>query len=197
MPAVEWPECRNPWRTLSSRVAYRNEWIAIREDALVRPDGSTGTFAVVEIPPSAGIVAVDETGRVALVRQWRYVLDRPSIEIPAGVRDRGDVDLQATAVRELHEETGLRARRWTQIGSLRGSVGVTTDCATLFLAQDLEPWPQAPDRNEPVEPHWVDYFEAIEMALDGRIDAAMCVAALLSVEARRQRGDWSLGGSGE
>lgn len=193
---MEWPECRNPWKTLSSREAYHNEWFRIREDDLVRPDGSIGSFAVVEIPRSAGVVAVDRADRVALVRQWRYALDRPSIEIPAGVQDPGDSDLKATAERELREEAGFRARRWAHLGSVHGSVGITTDCAALFLARDLEPWPLEANENEPVHPYWIDYFEALDMALDGTIDASMCVAALLSVELRRQRGEWALGGDG-
>ena len=88
---------------------YRNPWITVREDDVIRPDGSGGVYGVVEIPASCGVVAIRDDGQVALVGQWRYVHDRYSVEIPTGGSEPGERPVDA-AQRELREETGLTSR---------------------------------------------------------------------------------------
>jgi hypothetical protein len=75
---------RNPWKTLSSRTAYQNEWLRVREDGVLRPDGNPGIYGVVEIRPSVGILAFNAAGEIALVGQWRYTIERYSWEIVRG-----------------------------------------------------------------------------------------------------------------
>ena len=71
----------NPWKTLTSRIAYENAWIRLREDKVLRPDGHEGIYGVVELRPSVGVVAVNAVREIVLVGQWRYPLDRYSWEI--------------------------------------------------------------------------------------------------------------------
>ena len=73
----------NPWRTLDRRPVYDNPWIAVREDRVIRPDGSSGIYGVVHFKNRAiGVLPVEDDGSVWLVGQYRYPLDRYSWEIP-------------------------------------------------------------------------------------------------------------------
>src|SRR5919202_220308 len=100
---------RGPWTTLDSRPIYENPWIRVREDRVIRPDGSPGIYGVVHFKNRAiGILPVDEDGAIWLVGQYRSTLDRDSWEIPEGGAPEGEPPIEA-ARRELREETGLIA----------------------------------------------------------------------------------------
>src|SRR3712207_1206300 len=75
---------RGPWRVLSSRLVYENPWIHVREDQVLRPDGSPGIYGVVEMSAAVGVVALGAGQRAYLVGQYRYATDRDSWEIVAG-----------------------------------------------------------------------------------------------------------------
>jgi 8-oxo-dGTP pyrophosphatase MutT (NUDIX family) len=175
----------NPWKTLSTRHVYENPWFSVREDEVIRPDGSTGTYSVVELPESVGIVAIDDD-RVALVTQWRYVHDKQSLEIPTGGIDVGDASVEAAARRELTEETGLAATALEFIGSIDNSNGATTDVAHMFVARELSAVTKPTQADEQTELVWVRFDEAIEMVLSGAITESTTVAALLKVALLRQ-----------
>ena len=175
----------NPWRTLSSRAIYRNQWIALREDEVVRPDGADGIYSVVEMRPSCGVVAINQDDQIALVGQWRYVHDRYSVEIPTGGSEQAETPLEA-AKRELTEETGLTARDWTALGTLDCSNGSTTEVAHMFLARDLTAGPPVPQGDEQVELRWMPFADAVLAVMDGKITEAVSVAAILKTELRRR-----------
>jgi len=118
----------NPWRTLSSRKIYQNPWLTLREDRVIRPDGNEGIYSVVEMPPSCGIVAINESDQIAMVGQWRYVYNKFSLEIPTGGAEEGEAPLDA-AKRELREETGLTAEDWMDLGTMDNANGSTTYAA--------------------------------------------------------------------
>jgi 8-oxo-dGTP pyrophosphatase MutT (NUDIX family) len=124
------------WRTLSSRIVYRNEWITVREDAVVRPDGRPGLYGVVETSgPSVFVVALTDDDEVLLVTQDRYPTGRPSVEVPGG--NAAGEDPLAAARRELREETGYAAGRWEHIGAVESMNGVCTEIQHVFLAREL------------------------------------------------------------
>ncbi|MBW3624299.1 MAG: NUDIX hydrolase [Armatimonadetes bacterium] len=127
----------NPWRTLDSRVAYENPWIRVREDRVIRPDGSPGLYGVLELKPSVFIVALTEEGEAVLVRLYRYTTGTHSWEIPAGGSE--GQDLLEAAQRELREEAGLLAGEWTEIGDFEGLNGVADARCHVFLARGLSP----------------------------------------------------------
>ena len=104
--------------TLGSKQVYANPWMAVREDAVRRSDGSTGIYGVVDSPDIALIIPAD-ADRLHLVEQFRYPVAGRRWEFPSGGADqRLDVEAAALAARELREETGLSAGRLTPLGTL-------------------------------------------------------------------------------
>ncbi len=172
---------QNPWRTLGSRTIYRNSWITLREDRVIRPDGAEGIYSVVEMRPSCGIVAINEDNQIALVGQWRYVHGKYSLEIPTGGSEQGETPLDA-AKRELLEETGLTAKDWTALGTIDNSNGATTDIAHLFLARNLTTGPPIPQGDEQVDLRWMPFVDAVLAVMKGEITESVSVAAILKVE---------------
>ena len=174
----------NPWKTLTSRIAYENAWIRLREDTVLRPDGQEGIYGVVELRPSVGVVALNAVREVVLVGQWRYPLGRYSWEIPRGGSMPGEVDLEAVARRELREETGVEARHWQPLGAVDLNNGVSTDVEHLFLATGLEIRENDLDPEEELEMRWVPFETAVRMVLGGEITEVCSIAAIL-IAARR------------
>lgn len=177
----------NPWKTLATRVVYADPWLRLREDTVVRPDGQDGIYAVVELRPSGGIVALNDADEVALVAQWRYPLGRMSVEIPTGGSEASDPDMLAAAKRELREETGLTARSWRELGFLDNSNGSTTDIAQMFLATGLEAGADAQDPEEQIILSWMPFGHVVEKVLAGSITESVSVAAILKVEMLRRK----------
>jgi len=182
----------NPWTTLRSEVKYKNPWLRLREDVVIRPDGSQGIYSVVEIRPSVGVVAIDETGRIALVTQWRYTHNKVSIEIPTGGSLSDDSSILVAAQRELLEEAGLAADSWRSLGRIDNSNGATTDVAHLYLATGLTAGPSHQDAEESVELSWHHYFDVVRMVMAGEITESVSVAGILKTEYLRLHGELEL-----
>ena len=104
-------------KTLDSREVFRGRIIRVRQDTVRLPNGKEGTREVVEHPGGVAVLAIDDEGRVLLVRQYRYTFGRVLTEIPAGKREPGEEPF-LTARRELQEEVGATAGRGTELGTL-------------------------------------------------------------------------------
>ncbi|RAV97778.1 NUDIX domain-containing protein [Pseudochryseolinea flava] len=129
---------KNPWTTLSGESKYDNRWINVTEYQVLNPAGGKGIYGKVHFKNKAiGIIALDEDDNTWLVGQFRYTLSEWSWEIPEGGGPFEEEPL-ACAKRELKEETGLTAKRWTQIARVHLSNSVSDEEGFLFLAQDLE-----------------------------------------------------------
>lgn len=179
-------ETFNPWRTTSSKEVYENDWIRVREDAVVRPDGLPGVYGVVHFKNVAvGVLAV-EGDEVYLVGQYRYPLGAYFWEIPEGGCPEGEDPLEA-AKRELEEETGLRAERWVRGGEAHLSNSVSDEYAVWFLATGLTQGEQRPEGSERITVRRVKLDEALSMALGGRITDALSLLAILSHHVRPPR----------
>ncbi|GAA4375397.1 NUDIX hydrolase [Hymenobacter koreensis] len=175
-------ETRNPWQVLGSEIKYQNPWISVREDQVINPGGGRGIYGVVSMKNKAlGIVPVDEHGNTWLVGQYRYPLNEYSWEIPMGGGLIG-IDIQESAERELQEETGLLARRWTNIARLHTSNSVTDEEGFVFLAEDLEQGELAPEETEELHLWKLPLSQAVEMVMSNRITDAISVAGLLKAE---------------
>jgi 8-oxo-dGTP pyrophosphatase MutT (NUDIX family) len=158
-------------------VAGRTREFVLRDEVIVLPDGAEAHYAVVENPDSAFIVPRFENGDTVLVRQWRHAWNVSSWEVPAGTFD-SDEDALACARRELAEETGLVAGRYTSLGVVHGAAFLTGR-AHLFLAEDLTESSRRPETYEQdMEVRRLPFDEALQAALDGEIEHSGSVTAL-------------------
>ncbi len=170
----------SPWQTRARRILYDNGQLRLREDAVIQPDGSPGSYTYLEVAALiVAVVPLDDDGRVHLVRQWRYPWGCNSWEIPAGHGEPGETPL-AAAQRELAEEVGLRASSWEPLGGGFGSAASTARFH-LFLARGLAP--AGPASRDGAEHDLVaratPLAEAVAAAVDGRILHLPSVAGLL------------------
>lgn len=178
----------NPWTTLARREIYENPWIKVREDRVIRPDGTEGIYGVVEFHNKAvGVLPVDDEGNVWLVGQYRYPIDRYSWEIPEGGCHRGESPEDA-ARRELREETGLVAGNLERIAVSHLSNSVSDEEAIVFRATGLVPGPSAPEGTERLRVIHVPWDEAWRLLNEGHITDSMSVIALLHEALRRREG---------
>ncbi|WP_448520211.1 NUDIX domain-containing protein [Rhodoflexus sp.] len=174
---------RSPWQTLSSKVVYDNRWISVREDEVINPAGNLGIYGVVSFKNIAiGIVPIDANGYTWLVGQYRYPLNEYSWEIPMGGGHK-ELDVLASAQRELKEETGLTAQKWTCLMKLHTSNSVTDEVGYVFLAEDLQSGETEFEETEQLALWHLPFSEAVAMAMDGRITDAISVAGLLKAAA--------------
>jgi len=154
------------------------------------PGGRALELEVVRHPGGAAAVAVDSAGRVCLLRQYRHAGGGWLWEVPAGKRDPGEEPL-ATVQRELAEEAGVRAIRWTPLGSILTTPGFCDERIHLYLARELDRVPAMPGEHELLEVHWVELPEALEWARNGQIEDAKTLVALFRAAALLGPGEGS------
>lgn len=169
---------KKPWQTLSSRTVYKNKWIRVREDQVIRPNGQRGTYGVVESSPSIWIIALTTKKEIYLVRQYRYPTKVWSWEIPSGGSD--GQPLLAAAKRELWEETGLKAKYWTSIGKFQSANGISNQWCYVFIAKGLKQTNSHKQKDEGITGLAVIPFtDAFKMIKQKKITDGLSVAALM------------------
>ncbi len=168
---------KNPWKILATREIYRNSWIRLREDRVITPSGTEGIYGVVEAHPAIGVVPLTDDLDTYLVGQYRYALNTYSWEIPEGGGHPGE-DTLDTAKREMAEETGLQAGKWTYLNSLYTSNSFTNEVGHIYLAEDLSNGIASPDHTEDLVVKRVKFLEAYRMVLDYTIKDSLAVIGI-------------------
>lgn len=133
--------------TVNSREIYRNPWMRLREDKILRSNGNEGIYGVVEKDDSAIILPIDQ-GCVWLVEQFRYTIQERALELPQGGWEMEVEDPEELARGELKEETGLAAREMTYLGTTWIAYGFTKQRQHVFLATGLTHVEKDPDPEE-------------------------------------------------
>lgn len=181
-------------RTTSSRLAYENPWIRVREDVIEQPDGSTGLYGVVERPDFALVIAAEQDG-FWLVEQFRYPLGRRCWEFPQGTWGAGKEGAAEELARaELAEETGIRAGTLRRLGHLDLAPGLMTQGFDVWLATELTPGPTARETTEADMRHaFVTEAELRAMIADGGFTDAPSLAAFSLLILDRSSGGDQIG----
>lgn len=170
-----------PWTTQTISIPYQNPWLRLEHHQVLNPAGNPGIYGLVRFQNLAiGVVPLDDDDHTYLVGQYRYALDAYSWEIPEGGCPLG-TDPLATAKRELQEETGLTAQRWTRLQTFHLSNSVTDEYGEAFLAEGLTQGQAAPEDTEELQLRRLPLNEAVAMTLDGRITDAVSIMALQRV----------------
>ncbi len=138
------------WSQLRSETLIETPWLKIARDVYVKPDGSEGLYTYVDIPGSTMTIPVLESGELILVRQWRYLMQRSSLEFPAGGLKPGMSPLEG-AEEELREEAGYAANSWEKIGEFAPYNGVSNEYCHVFIATGLEEVGVEPESTEEIE----------------------------------------------
>ncbi len=133
--------------TLDRRQVYRNHWMRVYEDEILRSNGAKGIYGVVEKDPSAIILPI-EGDRIWLVEQFRYTTQKREMELPQGGWEMEVANPEDLARGELKEETGLEAREMTRLGALWISYGFTRQEQHVYLATGLTETGKEPDAEE-------------------------------------------------
>jgi ADP-ribose pyrophosphatase len=164
------------------RNVFTGRIITVNIETVRLPNGHVADLEIIHHPGGAAAAAVDTAGRVCLIRQYRHAANGYIWELPAGKLEVGEPPL-TTAQRELAEEAGRRARRWTPLGPYVSSPGVFTEVVHLFMAEELEAASVAREAAEVIEVHWVDLELACQRALNGEYTDGKTALGLLRARA--------------
>ena len=186
---MERTEHINPWTTLTSEKVYDSPWIGLTKHDILNPNGNPGTYSVVHFKNLAiGILPLDKDYNTWIVGQYRYPINQYSWEIPEG---GGNLDLPPleSAKRELLEETGITANKWTKIQEMYLSNSASDEFCTLFIAQDLSFGEAEPEDNEQLEQKKIPFDELYKLVKNGEITDSLTVAAVLKAKLMMLEGE--------
>ena len=162
------PTPHGPWQIVTRHEIYRDPWVELDRDDVIRPDGAPGTHAVVRLKPGISVLPVDDSGTVYLTEEFHYAVGRTTIEAVSGGIEEGE-EPQVSARRELEEELGITADRWLDLGSCDPFTSVVTSPTRLFLARGLTFGAANFEGTERIRCQAVSLAEAVQMVLDSRI----------------------------
>jgi len=170
---------KNPWKTLSSNIKYKNQYITVIEDKVIKPGGKKGIYGYVKVRQTIGIVPVDNNNNIYLCKQFRYIFKEESWEIPRGFIGDGEMPDEA-ALRELEEEAGLTSNKLTLIGSLRLSIGLINEQCKIYIAQNLSQSNKFINQEDEIKEVKIFTLRRIQIMIkEGKILDGLTVGAIL------------------
>ena len=170
----------NPFTLISSREVYKNPWMSLREDIVIK-DWKEWLFGVTTYWEGTAILALDDENNVYLVEEYKYALGREDINLPGGSTDPGESPL-ITAKRELHEELGIEARDWISLWHIYPLTTIVSQTEYLFLARGISFVEKPDDSWEETKLLKIPYTQALQMVMNSEITHGASVAAILKAQ---------------
>jgi ADP-ribose pyrophosphatase len=156
-------------KIVSSKEILKNKLFSVVDEVAHDNSGFEIHRSIVKHPGSAVMLAVDKKERILLVKQFRLPAEKDLWELPAGRIDPGETSLQA-AKRELHEETGYKAKKWVKLISYWASPGYVAEKMNLFLALGLTAGEQQPMDDERIEVDWFSRKKIGKWIREGKLE---------------------------
>ncbi|OGP77602.1 MAG: hypothetical protein A2Z40_04510 [Deltaproteobacteria bacterium RBG_19FT_COMBO_60_16] len=168
------------WKKLSESIVFRNPWWTYKRDAFELPSGKSGEYHYVHTNGSSMVIPILEDGTMVLVNQYRYLLNKESLEFPCGSVKEGSTH-DETARQELAEETGYSAKSLVLAGEFNPYNGVTDEMCRVYVARELQYIGGMPDETEEFEivratPAEIDAHIGAGAIWDGMTIAAWSIA---------------------
>ncbi len=186
------PKLRGKAKLISSKVVYEGKVFSVHADTIVEPGATKPeTRDVIHHSGSVVILAVDETSNpedptVILIRQYRHAAGQFLLELPAGRINPGEAPL-AAAKREMIEETGFRAKRWTLLTKYFASPGFLGEWMQIYLAQDIREGTATPEEDEHFELVRTPLSHAMDLIANNKIHDGKTLIGLSLFQAQRTR----------
>ena len=163
---------------ISTTVVYKGDFLDVRQDEVLLPNGETGTREWINHPGAVVIVPILPNGEIALIKQFRYAAGSEFIELPAGKLDAGE-DAEECALRELEEEIGYRANKIKFLANIHPAIGFTNEIMGVFLAENLEKTEHNRDNDEFLELVPTTLTEALNLVWENKITDVKSIIGLL------------------
>ena len=164
--------------TISTTVVYKGDFLDVRQDEVLLPNGETAAREWINHPGAVVIVPILPNGEIALIKQFRYAAGSEFIELPAGKLDAGE-DPEECALRELEEEIGYRANKIKFLANIHPAIGFTNEIMGVFLAENLEKTEHNRDNDEFLELVPTTLTEALNLVWENKITDVKSIIGLL------------------
>ncbi|MDC1106465.1 NUDIX hydrolase [Prolixibacteraceae bacterium] len=128
----------SPFQLISQVEIYSNPWVSLREDRCISKDGNDCIFGITRVIDGIAVLAIDHNRDVHLVHEFKYAIQRRSIEVVCGGMDTSDPSPEFAAQRELKEELGITASKWSYHGAIDPFTSVIDSRVHLFVAEELQ-----------------------------------------------------------
>lgn len=171
-------------KTLNSQMVFDGRIVKVYKDDVELADGHKSFREVVRHSGGVVIIAFKDKNTILLVKQYRYPIAKTVLELPAGKLEKGEDPFEA-AKRELEEETGYCANKWTDLGYINTSPGFSDERLYLYLAQDLEFTQCRPDEGEIIQAIEYKYEDVLEMINNGEINDAKTICGIMRADMKR------------
>ena len=164
--------------TISTTVVYKGNFLDVRRDEVLLPNGKTGSREWINHPGAVVIIPILPDGEIALIKEFRYAAGSEFIELPAGKLDSGE-DPEKCALRELEEEIGYRANKIKFLANIHPAIGFTNEIMGVFLAENLEKTEHNRDKDELLELFPTTLTEALNLVWKNKITDVKSIIGLL------------------
>lgn len=165
------------WTQLGTKKIFENEFFTVNEDDVIEPDGKNGKYATIDVKDGVAVLPLDDDGNVYLTRQFRYAIERGSVEAIAGSLE--DEEPFEGAKREAKEELGIDARNWTPLGKIDVLTSICRSSTHFFIAEGLTFTKPERESTEDIKQLQMTLDEAFEKVVRGEITHAdTCVLVM-------------------